>query len=54
MQALFDDIGAILTAPFAGPLDLKQLFLIVGAVLLFATAWAFILYHIRLAATEVV
>lgn len=44
---------AILKAPFVGQLDLAHLFLIVGLVLIFATAWAFILNHIRLAAQEV-
>jgi hypothetical protein len=54
MQALWEDITGILTAPFTQPLNLKTLFLIVGLVLIFAGAWFFILNHIRLAAAEVV
>jgi hypothetical protein len=53
MQQLWNDVAAIFTAPFAGNLDLRQLFLIVGAVLIFAVAWAFILRHIEIAATEI-
>ena len=53
MEKLFDDVGAILTAPFAGPISLTQLFLIVGAVIVFAVAWAFMIGHLELAATEI-
>ncbi len=53
MTQLWDDILAIFKAPFAGQVSLSQLFLIVGAVLVFAVAWAFILRHIELAATEI-
>ena len=53
MQQLWDDISGILTAPFAGSLDLVHLFLLVGVVLLFIAAWVLILNHIRIAATEI-
>lgn len=53
MRKLFDDVMAILKAPFVGQLDLLHLFLIVGLVLIFAAAWFFILNHIKLAASEV-
>jgi hypothetical protein len=53
MRKLWDDILAILRAPFVGELDSLHLFLIVGLVLIFAAAWVFILRHVRLAATEV-
>jgi hypothetical protein len=53
MKKLFDDVTAILKAPFVGQLDLLHLFLIVGLVLIFAGAWVFILNHIKLAAAEV-
>lgn len=53
MKKLWDDIVAILKAPFVGQLDLTHLFLLVGVVLIFAAAWVFILNHIRLAASEV-
>lgn len=54
MKKLIDDVTAILKAPFVGQLDLIHLFLIVGLVMIFAAAWAFILGHIRMAATEAV
>ncbi len=50
---IWDDILAMLTAPFAGPLDLVDLFLVVGVVLLFIAIWVLILYHVKLAASEV-
>jgi hypothetical protein len=50
---IIQDIMDILTAPFAGPLDLEQLFLITGLVLFFIIVWFMILYHIRLAAEEI-
>jgi len=53
MKTLIDDVTAILKAPFVGELDLPHLFLLVGLVLIFATAWVFILGHIKLAAAEV-
>lgn len=54
MRKLWDDVSGILKAPFVGQLDMMHLFLIVGLVLIFATAWVFILRHIRMAATELV
>jgi hypothetical protein len=53
MRKLYDDIVAMLRAPFVGQLDLLHLFLIVGLVLIFAAAWFFILNHIKIAAAEV-
>lgn len=53
MKKLFDDVLAILKAPFVGQLDALHLFLVVGVVLIFAAAWFFILGHIKLAASEV-
>jgi hypothetical protein len=49
---IFQDIMDILTAPFAGPLDLEQLFLIVGVVLFFIIVWFMILHYVRVAAEE--
>lgn len=54
MKKLFDDVTAILKAPFVGKLDLLHLFLIVGLVMIFAAAWGFILGHIKMAAAEAV
>lgn len=54
MQKLLDDTVAILTAPFVGKLDLVHLFLIVGLVIVFATAWFFIINHMATAAREVI
>lgn len=50
---LTTEIGAILTAPFAGQLDLTQLFLIVGAVLIIAVVWAMIFQYIEVTVAEV-
>lgn len=52
-MAIWDDIIAMLKAPFVGPLDLEDLFVIVGAVLIFIMIWTMILYHIRIAAEEI-
>ena len=54
MSALWDDVQAILAAPFAGPLDLKQLFLLVGVVLVFIAVWIFIIHSISATAAEMV
>jgi len=51
---IFDDINEILKAPFVGNLDIKHLFLLVGLVIIFITAWIFVLQHIRTAAMEII
>lgn len=51
---LWNDIVAMLKAPFVGDLDLTHLFLLIGVVLLFIAAWVLILNHVRLAASEIV
>lgn len=40
--------------PFAEPLDIFHLFLIVGIVLVMVMAWGLILYHMRSVAEEIV
>lgn len=47
MNQLASDIGNLLTAPFVGEIDLIQLFWIIGAVLVIAALWFFILEHMR-------
>jgi hypothetical protein len=54
MQKLWQDIKDILTAPFVGSLDIVHLFLLIGLILVFLSAWAMILRHVALAAQEVV
>lgn len=54
MSKLWDDITAILKAPFIGEVDTVHLFLIVGLILIFTAAWVFILNHIRIAASEII
>jgi hypothetical protein len=54
MANLWDDIQAILSAPFVGPLDLKQLFLLIGVVLVFIAIWIFIIHSISATAAEMV
>lgn len=53
MQKLWNDITGILKAPFAGQLDLVQLFLIVGVVIVFAALWFTMLHNMRRLASEV-
>jgi hypothetical protein len=43
----------MLTAPFVGDVDLVQLFLIVGLVIVFAAVWFLVIQHITLAAEEI-
>jgi len=53
VQQLISDISAMLTAPFVGDVDLVQLFLIVGLVIIFAALWYLVLQHIALATEEI-
>ena len=53
MRNLWNDITAILEAPFVGDLDIWHIFLLTGLVLVFITAWLMILGHIRAAEMEV-
>lgn len=53
MGALYDKIKSFITSPFSGGLDIENLFWITGLVLLFTAAWILILYHVRVAASEV-
>lgn len=53
MKKLFDDILGILKAPFVGELDLIQLFLVTGVVIVFAGLWFIMLHHMRHIASEV-
>lgn len=52
-MAIWQEIMDLLKAPFVGPLDLEDLFLIVGVVLIFIMVWTMILYHVRIAAEEI-
>ena len=49
---LAEEITKMVKAPFIGSLDLLDLFLLVGLVLVFITMWIFVLAHIRSAAME--
>lgn len=49
---IIEDVKETLTAPLFGRLDIAHLFLLVGLVLVFSTAWVMILAHIRAAAME--
>lgn len=48
------DTRAALTAPFLGTVSVWELFLATGMVLIFAGLWGIILWHIRMAAREIV
>lgn len=50
---LMSRIKTLVTEPFIGEMDLTHLFLLIGFVLVFATAWIFILGTIRRVASEV-
>jgi hypothetical protein len=52
-MSIWQEIIDMLTAPFAGPLDLTHLFLLVGVVLIFVAVWVLILNHVRMAAEEI-
>jgi hypothetical protein len=51
-MSLWQDVIDLLSAPFAGPLDLEDLFLITGVVIIFIAVWMMILYSVRQAAAE--
>ena len=50
---VWDDVFAMLKAPFVGELDLIHLFLLTGIVLVFLVAWGLILAHVKTIASEV-
>lgn len=52
MKKAWDEIFALLKAPFVGDLDVWHLFLLVGVVLIFAAVWGIILHYVRLTALE--
>lgn len=54
MRKLWEDIVGLLKAPFVGQLDLIQLFLLTGLVIVFAGLWFIMLHHMRVAASEIV
>lgn len=53
MQQLLSDLGDMLAEPFVGEVDLTHLFLIVGAIIIFAAVWFFIIQHMQQAAEEI-
>ena len=53
MAQVWDDILAMLKAPFVGDLDLLHLFLLVGVVIVFAAIWAVIMHYITHIGAEV-
>lgn len=50
---IWDEIKRLLTAPLAGEVDAVQIWSLVGVVLISLVLWAFILRHIKLAASEI-
>lgn len=53
-MSILSDVSDIAKAPFTGELSLKDLFLLIGVVLVFIAIWLFIIAHIRGAAMEVI
>jgi hypothetical protein len=51
---LWNQVAALLAAPFTGPVDLGQLALILGLAIIAAIVIALVLRHIELAATATV
>lgn len=49
----FNSLWEWLNTPFTTPLDLTEIFLLVGGVLVAIILWNFILYHIRIAAETI-
>lgn len=49
VQTAVDDVKGWTLAPFTQRLNLLDLFLLTGLVLVFIAMWMLILYHIRLA-----
>ena len=54
MVQVWDDLLAMLKAPFIGDVDIWHLFLLIGLVLFFIAVWVMILNHVRLASVELV
>ena len=54
LSNVIDDIRGFVEQPFKEPLNLTHLFLIVGVVLVMVVMWNLILFHIRIAAEELV
>jgi hypothetical protein len=54
MSGVISEVKGWAEAPFAGSVNLLDLFLLTGAVLVFIAAWGLILFHIRVAAQEIV
>lgn len=51
----WNDVKAVIAAPFGGDeIDMTHLFLLVGMILIFISAWLLILKHVRDAAMEIV
>ena len=51
---IWQDVKDVIAAPFGGDVDAKHLFLLIGMLLIFISAWLFILSHIRAAMMEVI
>lgn len=53
MRNTWDNLIAMLKAPFVGDLDILHLFLLVGVILIFLAIWAVILHRFRTLSLEV-
>jgi hypothetical protein len=51
-MAIWEEITAMLKAPFVAELNLEDLFLIVGVTLIFITVWVLIIHAITETAKE--
>lgn len=53
MDKVLNEVNGWVQAPFTSPVDLWNLFLLSGLVLVFIMVWMMILYHIRIASQGV-
>lgn len=53
-MSIVNSVKDVVSTPFADDLDLKHLFLLTGAVMIFTAMWAFILAHLKTSAMELI
>lgn len=53
-MSIISNVKDVVSAPFVDSLDLRHLFLLTGAVMIFTAMWGFILAHMKAAAMEII
>jgi hypothetical protein len=54
MKDATQQVASLVSAPFVGSIDLVQLFLLTGCVIVFAAVWFTILHHMARIAAETI